>query len=96
MPEISPVAESATHITVLGVLEYIYDLPTFLHRLRVYARPVVLSYNPTDLTGSIDWPVLGWVNHLGFMELERALRGGAICNFWPANRSWPSFAVFVA
>jgi hypothetical protein len=73
-----PVAESATHITVLGVLEYIYDLPTFLHRLRVYARPVVLSYNPTDLTGSIDRPALGWVNHLGFMELERALRAAGL------------------
>ncbi len=74
-----PVADHATHITVLGVLEYIYDVPTFLNRLRVYARPIVLSYNPTDLTGTIDRPALGWVNNLSFAELERALRTAGLC-----------------
>jgi hypothetical protein len=60
------------------VLEYIYDVPAFLNRLRVYARPIVLSYNPTDLTGAIDRPALGWVNHLSFAELERELRAAGL------------------
>ncbi len=68
-----PEAASATHITVLGVLEYIYDLPAFLRRLRACGRPAVLSYNPTDFTRHLNRTSLGWVNHLSLGELERAL-----------------------
>ena len=68
-----PDAAGATHITVLGVVEYLYDVPLFLRRLRACALPVVLSYNPADFTASLDRPALGWVNHLTLDQLLQAL-----------------------
>ena len=63
----------ATIVSVLGVLEYIYDVPAFLRKLKACNLPVVLSYNPTDFTADLDRPSLGWVNHLSFEELISAL-----------------------
>src|SRR5205085_10154090 len=71
--ELPPLGE-ATHVTLLGVLEYLYDLPAFLRRLRTYERPVVLSYNPTDFTAGIDRPALGWINHWSEQQLTTALQ----------------------
>jgi tetratricopeptide (TPR) repeat protein len=68
-----PFTRHFTHVTALGVIEYIYDLPSFLRDLRATNRPVVLSYNPADMTRHLDRPALGWVNHLSLAELENAL-----------------------
>jgi hypothetical protein len=68
-----PMTDEATHITVLGVVEYLYDVPAFLRHLGACARPVVLSYNPADLAPHLDRAALGWVNHLRLSELEQAL-----------------------
>ena len=64
-------AAQASHITLLGVLEYIYDLPIFLNRLRATGKPIVLSYCSTS--GVIEHSQrqqLGWVNHLSNTQLE--------------------------
>ena len=68
-----PAFENVTHVTVLGVLEYLYDVPAFLRKLRACALPVILSYNPTDFTVYLDRPALGWINHLSIADLEQAL-----------------------
>ncbi|HXI06282.1 MAG: methyltransferase domain-containing protein [Bradyrhizobium sp.] len=62
-------AGEADLITMLGLLEYIIDLEAFFAHLRTSRRDVVLSYCATDLSGSIDRPALGWLNHLSFVDL---------------------------
>jgi hypothetical protein len=64
-----PPKQDATPVTMLGVLEFIYDWKEFLKRLREYDLPVVLSYCPADLTGELDRPAVGWVNHIPREEL---------------------------
>ncbi len=67
-----PPRQDATMVTLLGVLEYIYDWKEFLGRLRAYDLPVVLSYCPSDLTGAMDRSAAGWVNHAACDELAAA------------------------
>jgi tetratricopeptide (TPR) repeat protein len=64
-----PRPPGATHITTLGVLEYIHDWRSFLRQLRAFELPVVLSYCPTDFTSHLDRKALGWINHLSLQEL---------------------------
>lgn len=64
-----PRPPGATHITTLGVLEYIHDWQDFLRQLRAFELPVVLSYCPTDFTSHLDRKALGWINHLSLQEL---------------------------
>ncbi len=64
-----PRPPGATHITTLGVLEYIHDWRGFLRQLREFGLPVVLSYCPTDFTAHLDRPAHGWINHLSLREL---------------------------
>jgi len=56
-------------ITMLGLLEYIADVDAFFADLRASRRDVVLSYCATDLSGALDRPALGWLNHLSFVDL---------------------------
>lgn len=67
-----PPAGGATLVTLLGVLEYIYEWKEFLKRLCEYRLPVVLSYCPADLTGPMDRAAAGWVNHATREELAAA------------------------
>jgi hypothetical protein len=68
-------AQAATHLSLLGVLEYIYDVPAFLSRLRQTNRPVVLSYCSRDqLAEQAQREALGWVNHFTQCDLEQQLR----------------------
>lgn len=60
-------------VTVLGVLEYIYDTPRFLRQLRALNRPVVLSYCPGGPSGPPDRGALGWVNDFTLEQLTRKL-----------------------
>jgi Flp pilus assembly protein TadD len=64
-----PVPTGVTHITVLGVLEYMSDWRAFLRQLRRANVPVVLSYSPTDFTSHLNRPQLGWINHLDLRTL---------------------------
>jgi tetratricopeptide (TPR) repeat protein len=64
-----PHPPGATHITTLGVLEYIHDWRNFLRQLRAFGLPVVLSYCPTDFTSHLDRKALGWINHISLQEL---------------------------
>ena len=68
-----PPAPGATHITCLGVLEYLRDVPAFLRQLRTFQKPVVLSYCPTEFTAHLDRKGLGWVNHLSLRDLAGEL-----------------------
>lgn len=63
-------------IFVLGVLEYIQDVPSLVARLQGRADAIILSYN---VYGSPEWPSLsrrkslGWVNHYSAEELESVI-----------------------
>lgn len=58
-----PETRGATHVSCLGVLEYIYDPAAFFAGLARYRLPVVLSYNLLELTPGVDRGSGGWVNH---------------------------------
>jgi len=64
-----PKTAGITHITALGVLEYIHDWRAFLRQLRAFGLPVVFSYCPTDFTSHLDRKALGWINHLSVHDL---------------------------
>jgi hypothetical protein len=66
-PELGP----ATHIAILGVVEYLHDVPSFLRTLRACDRPIILSYSPTEF--EVDRSFSDRVNHLRLYELEHAL-----------------------
>lgn len=67
-----PPGNEATVITVLGVLEYIYEPERFIKTLSAYKLPVIMSYNPTDSGLYPDRGGLGWVNHLSWEQLATA------------------------
>ena len=60
-------------VTVLGVLEYIQDAPSFIRSLRLYNVPVLISYCPTDLTSHLDREAQGWVNHFSLAFLSQLI-----------------------
>ncbi|HEY3947980.1 hypothetical protein [Phenylobacterium sp.] len=57
-----PAGVAADLVTVLGVVEYLYDAPAFLKRLRGLGRTVVMSYCVAGGRGPADRRALGWVN----------------------------------
>jgi hypothetical protein len=61
-------------VSVLGVVEYLADVPAFLRGLLSYRLPVLLSYCPSDLTAHLDRAALGWLNHLTMDGLEGCFR----------------------
>lgn len=58
-------------ITMLGVLEYLYDPLKTLRSLAAAGKPLVLSYCAADWSASLDRRGLGWVNDLTLADLER-------------------------
>ena len=68
-----PGAPGVTHITCLGVLEYLRNPQAFLRQLRAFQTPVVLSYCPTEFTAHLDRSGLGWVNHMSLRDLTGEL-----------------------
>ncbi len=57
---------------VLGVLEYLADVPAFLRRLRALGKPIVVSYSLAG-EGPADRRALGWMN-----DYSRAEFGGLL------------------
>jgi hypothetical protein len=62
-------AAEADIIVALGVLELVQDAEGFFACLRSSNRDVVLSYCPTDLSGSVDRASLGWRTHFSLDDL---------------------------
>ncbi|WP_428487096.1 methyltransferase domain-containing protein [Rhodopila sp.] len=60
-------------VILLGVIEYIYDLPRLLAALARRAETVVVSYNCAELA-EVDRPGFGWVNALTTEALLELLR----------------------
>lgn len=60
-------------VTMLGVLEYLYDLPAFLTRLAAIGKPAIVSYCATDFTSQLDRAALGWVNHYDLTGLVQQI-----------------------
>ncbi len=69
-----PDAAGATLVTVLGLLEYLMDVPGFLARLRGLARPVIATYHARDDTPDVDRTALGWQSHLNRTDFLAACR----------------------
>ncbi|MDF2577012.1 MAG: Methyltransferase FkbM family [Chlamydiales bacterium] len=55
-------------ITILGVLEYIYDPLAFFTSLHRYNCPIVISYHPAEMSQRTNRSALGWVNSLSRTE----------------------------
>jgi hypothetical protein len=68
-----PQGQACDIATVLGVLEYIYDAPAFLAKLRALGRPVVMSYCLAGDRGPTDRRALGWVNDFTRDQLSNLL-----------------------
>ena len=66
MPDLS----DADIVTVLGVLEYLYDAPGFIRRLAEAGKPIILSYCPTDTTANLDRRGLGWINDYSLSDIR--------------------------
>jgi tetratricopeptide (TPR) repeat protein len=63
-------AATADIVTLLGVLEYIFDPLTFLQHLRQWQRPVIMTYCATNaIIDRNQRRNLGWVNSFSFDEL---------------------------
>lgn len=66
-----PPHDGCDHVTALGALEYVTDLPAFMAALRAYERPLTLSYHATDDTADLDRAVYGWANHWSRAAFQR-------------------------
>ncbi len=64
-----PSAQNATHVSMLGVLEYIHDWRNLLGQLRALGLPLIFSYCATDFTAHLQRSELGWINHLSLEDL---------------------------
>src|ERR1700722_13455183 len=64
----------ADTVTLLGVIEYIYDVPWVIKRLRKFVGTLIVSYNPVDMI-NIDRREKGWVNDFRLDELARIIIG---------------------
>ncbi|MCG7360614.1 class I SAM-dependent methyltransferase [Roseomonas sp. ACRSG] len=60
-------------VCLLGVIEYLYDLPAFFTALRRRTETVLVSYNCVDFA-AVDRAGYGWVNALGSEQLLALLR----------------------
>jgi hypothetical protein len=70
-----PVGQACDIVTVLGLLEYLYDAPAFLAKVRALNRPVVMSYCIAGGRGPADRRALGWVNDFTREQLINLLVG---------------------
>ena len=81
-------------VTMLGVLEYLYEPAKFLEQLRQLGKPTILSYCPTDWTQHLDRRSLGWVNDLSLNELDSKFQNaGLFCR--RADRIDQNQAIFL-
>jgi hypothetical protein len=68
-----PLKHEATIIVVIGLIEYIKDVMSFLIALENYRRPVFLSYHPLEAIPKPDRIELGWSTHLSMNAMKKAL-----------------------
>jgi hypothetical protein len=64
--------EAADTVTLLGVIEYIFDVPWVFESLSRFVETLVVSYNPADMI-DIDRREKGWVNDFRLDELVRMI-----------------------
>jgi hypothetical protein len=57
---------------MLGVIEYVYDVPWVLKSLSSFIETLIVSYNPSDMI-DIARDDMGWVNGFSIMELSALL-----------------------
>lgn len=69
-----PSCPRATHISVLGVLEYVFKPEEFLRCLRAMGLPVILSYCYREFTSRWDRPEMGVANAYDQEQLETLLQ----------------------
>lgn len=58
----------ADTVTLLGVIEYVYDVPWVLRSLKQYLGTLIVSYNPSDMA-EVARREKGWVNDFRLVEL---------------------------
>lgn len=70
----------ADTVTMLGVIEYVYDVPWLFSALSSYSLRVILSYNPSDLRSAprrrlfrFSRNCTGWVNDFTIGQLMRMI-----------------------
>ena len=68
-----PLKHEATIIVVIGLIEYINDVMSFLIALKNYRLPVFLSYHPLEAISKPNRIELGWSSHLSVSAMKKAL-----------------------
>jgi hypothetical protein len=58
-------------ITLLGVIEYVIDLPALFSQLHASGRRVVVTYHTTNMTVGLNRNALGWLNNLSNNEIAK-------------------------
>jgi hypothetical protein len=59
-------------VTLLGVIEYVYDVPWVIRALRSFLGTLIISYNPVDMI-KVERREKGWVNDFRLHELARLI-----------------------
>lgn len=67
-------AAEADHITFLGVLEYIENVPALLEKLRKTGKNVLFTYHPTEISGHLDRASLGWINAFSQVQVFEMIK----------------------
>mmetsp|Transcript_23300 Transcript_23300/g.38349 ORF Transcript_23300/g.38349 Transcript_23300/m.38349 type:complete len:175 (+) Transcript_23300:265-789(+) len=72
--------ESLRLMTMLGVMEYVVDVPRLWTTLRTFNAPVLMTYNALELWGDMEVRKRqGWINHLSVKDLTNVFHAH---NFW--------------
>ncbi len=66
-------AAQAERITLLGVIEYLFDPISLFTQLLHYGKPVIVSYCATDWSQQLDRRALGWVNDFSLVQLTNLI-----------------------
>lgn len=72
--EVTPPSLAADAAAVLGVLEYLFDVPRFLRALATEYSRAVISYNVTDGDGGRNRLRSGWFNNYSRSQIEDIFR----------------------
>ena len=83
-----PHARNATHLVLIGALEYLPDPLAVLTGLHALGRPILTSYHASDDTVGEDRSAFGWCNHYSRQELMQlfATAGFRVTPLWAFDK----------
>lgn len=81
-------ARKATHLLLIGALEFMPDPATVLTQLRTLNRPILTSYHASEDTAGEDRLAFGWRNHYSRQEILQifASAGFRVTPLWAFDK----------